>query len=85
MTPAALRAAAALTRGDHLTLSSLPDGFAPLVLADLTRELAKESEAAAALIYVARDGQRLALVEAGLAFVAPDVEVLSLPAWDCQP
>ncbi len=85
MTPAALRAADALTRSDHLTLSSLPDGFAPLVLADLTRELAKQSEAAAALIYVARDGQRLALVEAGLAFVAPDVEVLSLPAWDCQP
>jgi transcription-repair coupling factor (superfamily II helicase) len=85
MTSPALRAADLLARGEHITLSSVPDGFAPLVLADLTRRLGRATEAAAALIYVARDGQRLGLVEAGLAFVAPDVEVLSLPAWDCQP
>ena len=46
---------------------------------------AKGPERPAVLVYVARDGQRQALLENGLAFAAPDVEVLSFPAWDCQP
>ncbi|MCC5622958.1 transcription-repair coupling factor [Nostoc sp. CHAB 5715] len=37
------------------------------------------------MVHVARDGARLAAMERALAFMAPDVERLSFPAWDCQP
>ncbi|GGC55552.1 transcription-repair coupling factor [Chelatococcus reniformis] len=85
MTASLKKALDALVRGDRPTFSSVPDSFVPLVLADLARGLAQAGEAPAALAYVARQGQRLALVESGLSFVAPDVEVLTFPSWDCQP
>ncbi len=72
--------------GQSLILSSVPDGLDAMVVADLARVLARKGpERPAVLVYVARDGQRQALLENGLAFVAPEIEVLSLPAWDCQP
>ena len=75
-----------LARGAHVTLSSVPDGFDAIVIADLARAFAGKGEGrAAALVMVARDGQRQAMMEAGLAFVAPDIEVLTFPNWDCQP
>jgi transcription-repair coupling factor (superfamily II helicase) len=80
------RAAERILAGDGLTVSSVPDGVDALVAADLARVLAAKGPARpAVLVYVARDGQRQALLENGLAFAAPDVEVLSFPAWDCQP
>ena len=80
------RAADDLAKGGSLTLGSVPDGFDALVVADLARALSRRApERPAVLVVVARDGQRQAQVENGLAFVAPDLEVLSLPAWDCQP
>ncbi|MFZ4530334.1 MAG: transcription-repair coupling factor, partial [Alsobacter sp.] len=80
------RAADDLAKGGSLTLGSVPDGFDALVMADLARALSRRApERPAVLVVVARDGQRQAQVENGLAFVAPDLEVLSLPAWDCQP
>jgi len=70
----------------HLIVSSVPDGFDAIVAADLARALAKTgTEKAAALVFVARDGQRQASLEAALGFLAPDIEVLSFPNWDCQP
>ncbi|MHB2166287.1 transcription-repair coupling factor [Alsobacter sp. R-9] len=82
----AARAADLLRRRDSFTLSSVPDGVDAMVLADLARASAREGgEAPAAVVFVARDGQRLQLMENGLAFVAPDLEVLSIPSWDCQP
>ncbi len=70
----------------HFVLSSVPDGFDALVTADLARAAAKTGQGrAAALVFVARDGQRQAAMEAALAFIAPDIEVLSFPNWDCQP
>ncbi|KRE11164.1 transcription-repair coupling factor [Bosea sp. Root381] len=75
----------ALKRGDKPTLASVPDGFDAVVLADLTRARAKKAEGAAMLVFVARDGQRLQVLENALQFVAPDLEVMSFPAWDCQP
>lgn len=72
--------------GQSVILSSVPDGFDAIVVADLARTLARTGpERPAVLVFVARDGQRQAMVEAGLAFVAPELEILSLPAWDCQP
>lgn len=77
---------AAIRQGHHVVLSSVPDGFDAIVVADLARTLAKSSDGkAAALVFVARDGQRQAAMEAALGFVAPDIEVLTFPNWDCQP
>ncbi|MBX9874640.1 MAG: transcription-repair coupling factor, partial [Beijerinckiaceae bacterium] len=75
----------ALKRGDKPTLASVPDGFDAVVLADLTRARAKKAEGPAMLVFVARDGQRLQVLENALQFIAPDLEVMSFPAWDCQP
>ncbi|MFI4995297.1 MAG: transcription-repair coupling factor [Hyphomicrobiales bacterium] len=40
---------------------------------------------AVTLVHVARDGQRCQRLAEALGFVAPSIEVLVLPAWDCQP
>ncbi|MEG6509483.1 transcription-repair coupling factor [Methyloligella sp. 2.7D] len=37
------------------------------------------------LLHIARDGQRLAGLQAAISFFAPDVEQLVFPAWDCVP
>src|SRR5918994_64008 len=85
MTPALTRALDALARGDQATLASVPDGFDALVVADLARALAGSTEGPAALVHVARDGLRQQALQNALQFVAPEIEVLTLPAWDCQP
>jgi transcription-repair coupling factor (superfamily II helicase) len=80
------RAVAELAKGASLTLAHAPDGFDAFVAADLVRGLAAAgAEGAAALVHVARDAQRSRMFQEGLAFTAPDLEVLDFPAWDCQP
>ncbi|TIT70909.1 MAG: hypothetical protein E5W56_22475, partial [Mesorhizobium sp.] len=37
------------------------------------------------VLFVARDGQRLPAIIDALAFAAPGLTVLELPAWDCLP
>ncbi|TBW36974.1 transcription-repair coupling factor [Siculibacillus lacustris] len=68
----------------HVTLSSLPDGAEGLVVGDLARD-AGPRDGRPALLVVCRDGLRMQRLEAGLAFFAPDVTVLTLPSWDCRP
>jgi transcription-repair coupling factor (superfamily II helicase) len=41
--------------------------------------------AAGRIVFVARDGQRLAEVARGLGFFAPRLATLEFPAWDCLP
>ena len=80
------RAADQIAKGGSLTLASVPDGFDAVIAADLTRVLARAAEErSVALVHVARDGQRSRAFAEALAFVAPDLEVLQFPAWDCQP
>lgn len=80
------RAADQIAKGGSLTLASVPDGFDAVIAADLTRVVARAAEnRAVALVHVARDGQRSRAFAETLAFVAPDLEVLQFPAWDCQP
>jgi transcription-repair coupling factor (superfamily II helicase) len=67
------------------TISNVPDGFDALIVADLARALAAQKHGSAGVLHVARDGSRLAAIERALAFVAPDVERLTFPSWDCQP
>ncbi|MEO0391820.1 MAG: transcription-repair coupling factor [Pseudomonadota bacterium] len=57
-----------------------PAGHDARLLADITREAGEGS-----LIHVAMDDNRCALLEELLGFFAPDLEVISFPAWDCLP
>ena len=65
----------------HELLTGVPDGFSPFVLA----RLAQEPGAPQLLLHVARDDRRLEALAEGLAFVAPQVRVIQLPAWDTVP
>ena len=77
--------AAAAPRGRE-TLSGVPDGLVPLVLAQLAAEATATAKGGApALLHVARDDRRLEAVAEGLAFFAPKVRVIQLPAWDTVP
>ncbi len=68
------------------TLCGVPDGLVPLVLARLTEEATAAAKGGApALLHVARDDRRLDAVAEGLAFFAPRVRVIQLPAWDTVP
>jgi transcription-repair coupling factor (superfamily II helicase) len=68
-----------------VTVTHVPEGFDALVVADLARALVARRHDAAGVLRVARDGARLAAIDRALAFMAPDVERLTFPAWDCQP
>src|SRR5215213_7809610 len=83
--PALSRALDALKRGDSLTLASAPDGFDALAVADLARGLSAAANGPALLVHMARDGQRQQALQNALSFIAPEIEVLVFPAWDCQP
>ncbi|MCC2110572.1 MAG: transcription-repair coupling factor, partial [Hyphomicrobiales bacterium] len=69
--------------GTATTLASVPDGLEGYVAAALARRLAAERDLP--LLFVLREGQRLAALAREIAFFAPDVDVISLPGWDCLP
>ncbi|MEO1065784.1 MAG: transcription-repair coupling factor [Pseudomonadota bacterium] len=73
---------ALLDGGENGIISSVADGMEPLVLGDLVRMGPQDG---LSLVYVARDGNRLSAVEDSLRFFAPDLDVITLPAWDCLP
>ncbi|MGN6584293.1 MAG: CarD family transcriptional regulator, partial [Rhizobiaceae bacterium] len=62
-------------------LDGVADGYEAFALAEIAAEIAPD----APLLFVARDGQRLPLLVDALAFAAPGLPVLELPAWDCLP
>lgn len=68
-----------------LGLGRIVEGQEPLVLAELLDLLAKVSDGRHDVIHICRDDQRLASLKEGLAFFAPNLKVLSFPAWDCVP
>ncbi|WP_320201592.1 transcription-repair coupling factor [Agrobacterium sp. rho-13.3] len=61
-----------------LTIGNVPSGTEAFLLADMARQ-------GTSVAYVLSDGQRVADLEQILGFVAPDIPVLTLPAWDCLP
>jgi len=61
--------------------SGVPEGLDALVLG----ELARHARDGRAVLHVARDANRLATLEGAIPFFAPDIEVLSFPAWDGVP
>ena len=76
-------APALLEKAGRLTLAHVPDGFDAVVATDIAR--AKPVAGPVSLVFIARDAQRLAAFQTAASFFAPDVEVLTLPAWDCLP
>ena len=62
-----------------LTLSSVPSGFAPLLLADLARA------AKIRTMFIAPDDAAMRSVADAVPYFAPEVEILQIPAWDCLP
>ncbi|WP_299812914.1 transcription-repair coupling factor [uncultured Roseibium sp.] len=66
----------------NVTLAGVPDGAESYALARL---LAESGAKGLALVFVARDATRMAMVSEALSFFDPDAEILQLPAWDCLP
>ncbi|WP_421726743.1 transcription-repair coupling factor [Bauldia sp.] len=65
--------------GAVLTLASVPDGVVGRALADAAASANRR------VVFVARDGQRLAEVERTIRFFAPGIDIIAFPAWDCLP
>ncbi|MCE7798215.1 transcription-repair coupling factor [Sphingobium sufflavum] len=61
-----------------LTLSGVPQGFEPLLLADLAR-------AAGRAVFVASDEQMMQGIADTAPYFAPELEIIRIPAWDCLP
>lgn len=62
-----------------LTLGRVPDGYQAMMLSQLCRMEGGR------LVFIARDGSRIATLKRSLAFFAPDITLIDLPAWDCLP
>ncbi|TAL04551.1 MAG: transcription-repair coupling factor [Rhodospirillaceae bacterium] len=61
-------------------LAGVPEGFDALILAERARGAFRDGT-----VHVARDELRLTFLADAVGFVAPDVDVISIPAWDCLP
>lgn len=70
-----------LKRGGSLRIGNVLDGYEPFLLA----EIARHRGGSKPIVFVMRDGNRMGELEDALRFVAPDLPVLTLPAWDCLP
>ncbi|MEM6475233.1 MAG: transcription-repair coupling factor [Pseudomonadota bacterium] len=68
-----------LSASAPLTLSSLPRGAQPLVLADLARAAKQRA------VFIAPDEAAMRAVAEAARYFAPEIEVLEFPAWDCLP
>jgi transcription-repair coupling factor (superfamily II helicase) len=60
-------------------LESVPEGYDACLLGGYAQKAETD------LLFILRDDLRMAATEASLAFFAPEVEVVSFPAWDCLP
>ena len=63
----------------NATISGIASGAEALAIANLSAQKRQP------IIFVARDDARASLLIDGLHFFAPQLEVLSFPAWDCLP
>ncbi|HSR72263.1 MAG TPA: CarD family transcriptional regulator, partial [Kiloniellales bacterium] len=69
-----------LTAPGRLAIASAPEGLDALLLGRFAK-----ARAPGPLLHVARDDAQMARAAEVLAFFAPAVEVLTVPAWDCLP
>ncbi|MCP3412586.1 transcription-repair coupling factor [Bradyrhizobium brasilense] len=78
--------AALLAPGRVLTIANVAEGAEGLVISDLARAIAAQPKRpAVSLAVVCRDGTRMQQLARALEFFAPDIAVMQVPAWDCQP
>ena len=66
----------------NVTLAGVPDGAESYALARL---LAETPAQGLALVFVARDATRMAMISEALGYFDPAAEIIQLPAWDCLP
>ncbi|MGE0093528.1 MAG: transcription-repair coupling factor [Alphaproteobacteria bacterium] len=69
-----------LAKPGLVTVGGAPEGVDALSLATFVA-----SKPGQDVLHLARDDQHMARIAASLAFFAPDVEILTFPAWDCLP
>ncbi len=69
-----------LSAKSPLTLAGVPAGFLPVLLADLAR-----AQAPGRVVLIAPDEAEMRAVAATAGFFAPELEIVSYPAWDCLP
>src|SRR5919112_4862160 len=62
-----------------LSLTSVPRGAQPLVMADLARA------AKGRAVFVAPDEQAMRGITDAARWFAPELQVIEFPAWDCLP
>ncbi|TIQ40617.1 MAG: transcription-repair coupling factor [Mesorhizobium sp.] len=68
-------------RAGQFIVDGVADGYEAFALVRTAHEIAPDKP----VLFVARDGQRLPAIIDALAFAAPGLPVLELPAWDCLP
>ena len=73
-----------LRANQPLTLAGSPPGFLPWLAADLARAAHRTGDGGRAVAIVGDEAAMRALAETVPLF-APEVEVLTLPGWDCLP
>ncbi len=73
-----------LAARDALTLASLPRGSLPLVLTDLARA-AQANKGGRRAVFIAPDDAAMRAAADAARFFAPELDVISFPAWDCLP
>ncbi|MEZ0242028.1 MAG: transcription-repair coupling factor, partial [Sphingomonas sp.] len=61
-----------------LTLAGAPTGFLPWMLADLAR-------ASGTAVFIAPDEAAMRAIAGTATYFAPELEIVSYPAWDCLP
>ncbi|AQX29270.1 transcription-repair coupling factor [Bartonella sp. JB63] len=65
----------------YMIFDGVVDGFEAFALTKLSAEIAQNKP----LVYVVRDGTKIAYLQQVLNFIEPKLPVLQFPAWDCLP
>ncbi|WP_296612960.1 transcription-repair coupling factor [Sphingomonas sp.] len=69
-----------LSAKTSLTLAGVPAGFLPVLLADLAR-----AQAPGRVVLIAPDEAEMRAVATTAGYFAPELEIVTYPAWDCLP
>jgi transcription-repair coupling factor (superfamily II helicase) len=73
-----------LKAGEPLTLAGVPTGFLPWLAADLARATHGRKGSGRAVVIAPDEAAMRSLADTAPAF-APELEVVTYPAWDCLP
>ncbi|MEZ5647729.1 MAG: transcription-repair coupling factor [Alphaproteobacteria bacterium] len=68
-----------ITEPGRQTLGGVPEGYDAAIIAEIARATPR------GLIHIARDDARMTRLVEALAFFAPELSVITFPAWDCLP